>query len=148
MYGRKNFFLSPRKQIYEARAVLDIASGLFDPHSLPSVHAYLSALSTDLGLPPRTLLYDNRNLQFDRGVESVVRAFDTDRERDHEIGRNYTQPRVPRGHCYVNKDRRPDRVEIEGLGKELKDIAIIRFPATQMLNEMIDQYNRVRDPEN
>lgn len=78
----------------------------------------------------------------------MVRAFDTDRERDHEIGRNYTQPRVPRGHCYVNKDRRPDRVEIEGLGKELKDIAIIRFPATQMLNEMIDQYNRVRDPEN
>lgn len=65
MYGRKNFFLSPRKQIYEARAVLDIASGLFDPLSLPSVHAYLSNLSTDLGLPPRTVIYDNRNLQFD-----------------------------------------------------------------------------------
>ena len=29
-------------------------------------------------------------------------------------------------------------MEIEGLGYEMKDIAIIRFPATHMLNEMID----------
>ena len=87
------------------------------------------------------MLYDNQNIQFDRGVESIVRALDTLRERDHEIGRNYTHPRIPRGHCFVNKNRRPDRVKIEGLEEELRDIAIFRFPVTHMINEMIDRFN-------
>ena len=51
------------------------------------------------------MMYDDTNLQFDNGVESKVLAFDTQRERDNDIGRNYTQPPVPAGHCYVNQDR-------------------------------------------
>jgi hypothetical protein len=39
-------------------------------------------------------------------------------------------------------------VKIPGIEQELPDIAIIRFPATHLLNEIIDHFNSRRDPEN
>ena len=67
-----------------------MASGLFNPRKIESVKNYLTVLSDNHGLPPRRMMYDDPNLQFENGVESKVLAFDTLRERDNDIGRNYS----------------------------------------------------------
>lgn len=56
------------------------------------------------------MMYDDANLAFERGVESRVFAMDSVREKEHDIGRNYSHPPIPPGHCYVNKERKPDPV--------------------------------------
>lgn len=92
-----------------------MASGLYNPRNLHSVKSYLQALTPDQGLPPRRMMYDEPNLAFESGVESRVFAMDSIREKENGIGRNYTHPAIPAGHCYVNKERRPDPVKIPGL---------------------------------
>ena len=70
---------------------------------------------------------------------------DTERERDQEIGRNYTEPAIERGQCYTNKDKKPDRKRFPGLDQARTDIAIIRFPGTHLLNLIIEKFNNERD---
>ncbi len=89
LYGRERFLLSPRKYIYEARAVLDGASGAFEPDEIESRKNYAKKFDPHYKLPSRSFMYDTK-LNFERGVESKVLTMDTERERDQEIGRNYT----------------------------------------------------------
>ena len=68
-------------------------------------------------------------------------AIDTERERDQGIGRNYSYPPIKRGHCYVNQEKRPERMG----GPERDDIGLLNLRATHLINAIIEKYNAERD---
>jgi hypothetical protein len=145
LYGRERFLLSPRKYIYEARAVLDGASGAFDPEDLQSRKAYLAQLDRTSKIPSRAFMY-NTKLNFERGVETMVLTMDSAREKDQEIGRNYTYGTIPHGQCFISSHRKPDRDQLQE-EVPLPDIAYLQFPITHLLNSVIENYNNGVDED-
>jgi hypothetical protein len=68
---------------------------------------------------------------------------DTIREREHEIGRNYTYPPMKFGECYASMKHKPANYDENTASK----FAMLKLPLSHFLSIVSSDYNR-RNPDN
>lgn len=101
--------------------MLDGASGLFNPDDPESVKDY--ERSFVMGLPSREQVM---RAKFDKSgvVQTQLLMIDTDRERNNEIGRNYTHPELKFGECLISEKYKPNYYDPETASKYV----LLKFP--------------------
>jgi hypothetical protein len=63
---------------------------------------------------------------------------DTLREREHEIGRNYTYPPMEFGECFASEKNKPNNYDKKTASK----FAILKLPLHHFLSQVTTDYNR------
>lgn len=64
---------------------------------------------------------------------------DTDRERHNEIGRNFTDPAMKFGECFINEKSKPQNYDPATASK----FVFVKFSAQELLNQITSDYNRM-----
>ncbi|CDW87905.1 family protein [Stylonychia lemnae] len=131
-FSKENWNLSPRNFIKASQTVTELASNLYDPYDEDDIKDWRQSFDKQHNLPTREDAYD---VQFQAKSQSNnILAFKTIYERKIEVGREYQYDPIDFGQCYLIKN---DDLKIkEG------QILFVRAPITNLMNQLIDHYNK------